>query len=131
MDLHSFSGALRRFIARKRCPSTIVSDNAKTFVGANALQQKEQLEPFLAGRYFNWKFNPPGGRNHGGAWEGLIAVAKQPLSATLCGNIVDDETMLTVLAEMEALLNGRPLTNLTDDPNCVEPLTPFHLLINR
>ncbi|KFD65640.1 hypothetical protein M514_22235 [Trichuris suis] len=123
MDVHSFIGALRRFIARRGCPSTIVSDNAKTFVGTNALQQKEQLDRFLADRSTRLV--------GGGAWERLIAVAKKALSATLRGNSVDDETLLTVFAEVEALLNGRPLTYLTDDPDCVEPLTPFHLLIGR
>ncbi|KFD53629.1 hypothetical protein M513_05545 [Trichuris suis] len=39
MDVHSFIRALRRFIARRGCPSTTVFDNAETFVGTNALQQ--------------------------------------------------------------------------------------------
>ncbi|KFD66164.1 hypothetical protein M514_21678 [Trichuris suis] len=102
------------FIARRGCPSTIVSDNAKTFVGTNALQQKGQLGRFLADWYINWKFRPPGGPDHGGAWERLIAVAKNALSATPCGNSVHDETLLTVFAEVEGLPNGH-LLNLSNE----------------
>ncbi|KHJ47044.1 hypothetical protein D918_02590 [Trichuris suis] len=78
MDVHSFIRALRRFIARRGCPSTTVSDNAETFVGTNALQQEEQLDRFLADRYINWKFNPPGGPHHDGAWERLMRWRKRP-----------------------------------------------------
>uniref|UniRef100_A0A5S6R617 Integrase catalytic domain-containing protein n=1 Tax=Trichuris muris TaxID=70415 RepID=A0A5S6R617_TRIMR len=131
MDVHSFINAVRRFIARRGCPNTIVSDNAKTFVASSTLQNDERIGRFLADRCINWKFNPPGGPHHGGAWERLIAAAKKALAATLRGNAVDDETLLTVFAEVKALLNGRPLTYLSDDPDCVEPLTPFHLITAR
>ncbi|CDW58751.1 hypothetical protein TTRE_0000707601 [Trichuris trichiura] len=77
----------------------------------------------------DWDFNLPGGPHHDGAWERLIAVAKKALSATFCENIVDDEMMLTVFAEMETLLNGRSLTYLTEGHDCVEPQTPFCLLM--
>ena len=39
-----------------------------------------------------------------------------------------DEIMLTALKEVENLLNGRPLTHMSVDPNDPSPLTPNHLL---
>lgn len=42
--------------------------------------------------------------------------------------ILDDEALNTVLCEVEAILNDRPITPSTDDPNDLEALTPNHLL---
>ena len=35
------------------------------------------------------------------------------------------------LCEVEAIVNGRPITKLSDDPRDLEPLTPNHLLLLR
>ncbi|KAJ8020735.1 hypothetical protein HOLleu_40408 [Holothuria leucospilota] len=37
----------------------------------------------------------------------------------------------TVFAEAESIINGRPLTKLSDDPEDPSPLTPNHLLLLR
>lgn len=42
---------------------------------------------------------------------------------------VDDENFCTVLCEVEAILNSRPITKLSDDPNDLEMLTPNHILL--
>ena len=40
--------------------------------------------------------------------------------------LVNDQTLATVVAEMSALLNTRPLTYLSVDPTDPDPLTPNH-----
>lgn len=35
----------------------------------------------------------------------------------------------TVCCEVECILNDRPITKLSDDPNDLDPLTPNHLLL--
>ena len=42
---------------------------------------------------------------------------------------LDDERLLTLLCEVEQIVNGRPLTKVSDDPNDAEALTPNHLLL--
>lgn len=42
---------------------------------------------------------------------------------------LDDEGLQTFLCEVESIINGRPITTNTDDPNDLEPLTPNHLLL--
>ena len=45
--------------------------------------------------------------------------------------VLDDECLQTLLCEAESIINGRPLTKVSDDPNDLEPLTPNHLLLLR
>jgi len=45
--------------------------------------------------------------------------------------VLDDEGLDTLMCEVEAIINGRPITKLSDDPRDAEPLTPNHLLLLR
>lgn len=42
--------------------------------------------------------------------------------------VLDDEGLHTVFCEVEAILNDRPITPSSEDPNDLEALTPNHLL---
>jgi hypothetical protein len=44
---------------------------------------------------------------------------------------VNEEVLRTVLAEVMAILNARPLTHLSVDPEDESPLTPNHFLLGR
>ena len=44
---------------------------------------------------------------------------------------VHDETFLTSIAEIEFIVNGRPLTHISMDPRDLEPLTPNNILLGR
>ncbi|KFD48888.1 hypothetical protein M514_10251 [Trichuris suis] len=113
MDAHSFMMALRRFIARRGLPAVIFSDNGRNFVAAEKIIreifERDQLKRYLADQDIEWKFTPPHGPHFGGVWERLTAVAKRALTAVLNGNTVTDELLPTAFAEVESLLNGRPL----------------------
>ena len=67
----------------------------------------------------------------GGIWERLVKSAKKALKITLNGQLVNDETLLTLMAEIESLLNSRPLTHVSIDPQDLEAITPNHFLIGR
>ena len=51
------------------------------------------------------------------------------LRALLGCQLVDDEALLTLMAEVEKILNDRPLTSPTSDSNDPEPLSPSKLLL--
>lgn len=78
-----------------------------------------------------WFFNPPSAPHFGGVWERLVKSAKKALKITLNGQLVNDETLLTLMAEIESLLIIRPLTHVSVDPQDLEAITPNHFLIGR
>ena len=44
------------------------------------------------------------------------------------GDRLDEESFRTLMCEVEAVINSRPLTVVSGEPNDHEPLTPSHLL---
>ena len=88
-----------------------------------------QIHDILLQKGINWIFNPPAGSHHGGVWERLIRSVRKVLNSTLNGQSLDEEGLHTVLCEAEAILNSRPITKVSTDPNDLEALTPNHLLL--
>lgn len=64
----------------------------------------------------------------------MIKAAKRAISAILKDTDVTDEELQSCFVGVESLLNSRPLTTVSDDPNESndEPvLTPNHFLIGQ
>ena len=61
----------------------------------------------------------------------LIQSAKRTLSIILGSKRLSFDIFETIMVEVEAILNSRPLTNVTDQPENEAPLTPNHFLIQR
>ncbi|XP_030596228.1 uncharacterized protein LOC115787620 [Archocentrus centrarchus] len=123
--------AIRRFISRRGQVIHIRSDNGTNFVGAErelrealASLNHEQIQGALISNGVEWSFNPPAGSHHGGVWERMIRLVKRILNSVLHQQMLDDDGLHTVMCEVEAILNDRPITKLSDDPNDLEPLTP-------
>ena len=78
-----FIKCLKRLIARRGKPSTIYSDNAKSFQAAakspKQIIKSEQLHKHLTKENINCKFNLPKAPWWGGHFERLIGVIKQAL----------------------------------------------------
>lgn len=127
--------ALRRFFARRGTPALLVSDNASNFVAADTELQliftSSPLQNFLANREIKWKFNPPHAPHFGGVWERLIRSCKDALYAVIGSQPLTDDTFATVLNEIEAFLNNRPITDVSTDINDTDALTPNHFLLGR
>ena len=43
---------------------------------------------------------------------------------------MNDETLLTLMAEIESLLTSQPLTRISVDPQDLEAITPNHFVIS-
>ena len=138
LDTDSFVNALRRFISRRGKPEKILSDNGTNFVGGErelreslAEIDQDRVRRVLNEKDIDWEFNPPTASHFGGAWERMIRSIRKILKGLLGEQVVTDEVLLTFLAEVEAILNARPLTRLSLDPRDKEPLTPNHLLLMK
>lgn len=64
-------------------------------------------------------------------WERTIRSIQKILRSLLGGQTVNDETLLALIAEVEKILNDRPLTPPKSDSNDPEHLTPSKLLLPR
>ena len=134
LDTNSFIDALRRFISRRGGPEIIRSDNGTNFHGGerelrSALSEwnQQKINAFTSQR----EINPPTASHMGGVWERIVQSVKRILKALLREQLVNDESLLTLMAETESVINSRPLTLNPDDPIDAEPLTPSHLLLLR
>jgi len=135
-----FIVALKRFISRRGICQHIYTDNATNFVGANkqleelknvwdSKEHKENVQSFLNGNSITWHFIPPRAPHFGGLWEAAVKSVKQHLNRTVANiNLTYDE-MYTVLVQIEACINSRPLIPLSNDPNDLAVLTHAHFLI--
>ena len=128
--------AIRRFMCRRGQISNLRSDNGTNFVGAErelreALRALDhnKIQSALAKRGIAWTFNPPAGSHYGGTWERIIRLIRKVLYSIVKQQTMDDESFCTILCEIEAILNSRPITKLSDDPNDLETLTPNHILL--
>ncbi|XP_059059439.1 uncharacterized protein LOC131852731 [Achroia grisella] len=59
----------------------------------------------------------------------MVRSVKEALRVTLHERYPTDETLVTLLAEVENTVNSRPLTHVSVTPSDPEALTPNHILI--
>lgn len=76
-------------------------------------------------------FNPPAAPHMGGVWERLVRSCKRALNVVLKKQVLTDEVLATTMAEVESLVNSRPLTEVSSDVDGMEALTPNHFLLGR
>ena len=137
LDTDSFLHALRRFIARRGQISQLRCDNGTNFVGAErelreALTEmkKDHIQHELLKHNIQWIFNPPAASHMGGSWERQIRTVRKVLAqlSREFGDMFDDESFHTLMCEVEAIINSRPMTTVSADPDDMEPLTPNNIL---
>ncbi|XP_062557125.1 uncharacterized protein LOC134221984 [Armigeres subalbatus] len=92
---------------------------------------KKKLKVFCVERNIEWSFIPPRSPHFGGIWEAGVKSAKFHLRPILADHKLSYEELTTVLAQIEATLNSRPLVPSSDDPNDLTAITPAHFLIGR
>ncbi|XP_062134720.1 uncharacterized protein LOC133844653 [Drosophila sulfurigaster albostrigata] len=136
LTAEKFLEAFSRFVARRGCPLHMYSDNGKTFVGASSILSKEFVESTRnlivtthSHQGLAWHFNPPGAPHMGGLWEAGVKSFKTHFYKTVSSVKHTFEELSTLLSKIEACLNSRPLTPMSEDVSDLAALTPGHFLI--
>ena len=139
-SLHCSSSSLH-CQARISCP--ICSDHGSNFIRAKgelkALQDllssrvtRGMISEFCSSHNIQWKYIPERSPRFGGIWESAVKSVKNHLKRVVSPVKLTFEEFTTVLTQIEACLNSRPLTPVNSpDDDGILALTPGHFLIGK
>ena len=136
MSAEEFLFCLRRFIARRGTPKEIISDNAKQFKTASTVLNNvwssvlscDQVHDYAANQGIQWKFIVDLAPWMGGFYERLVGLTKRALRKTIGNRCLTEKQLVTVLVEVETIVNSRPLIYVDDDINSSFIITPLNFL---
>ncbi|KAK7898591.1 hypothetical protein WMY93_019444 [Mugilogobius chulae] len=139
MDATSCINALRRFFAIRGPAKKLKSDCGTNFIaackelGMDKNSQDPKIQRFLSEIGCVWEFNPPHASHMGGSWERMIGVARRILDSMFLDLHVNltHEVLSTLMAEVSAIMNARPLVSVSTDPDNPQVLSPNMLLTQK
>lgn len=134
-----FMMALRRFISVRGRVATIHCDNATNFHGAdNEMTEfykmlhsnatKTALEREFVPQQISFKFIPASSPHVGGLWESNVKAVKFHMKRIMGLTKLNFEELFTLLKQIEACLNSRPICKMSESPEDFQILTPGHFL---
>ena len=131
--LHPYTSLPDKGVLLKIAIATVSSaDHVQT--EANILFDEGAQKSFiteLSRRGTEWRFIPKRAPWYGGFWERLIGLTKTSLKKILGRQFVTMETLQTIVSEIEAVMNDRPLTHVSSNIDDLEPLTPSNVFYGR
>ena len=149
MTTEEFLQALQHMYNRRRLCNTLWSENQTIFKKADkdiqwlfeASSQKinkvckkldpSRLQKETSSKGIKWKFITERSPHCGGWWERICRSLKEPLRMILGKALLTYTEMYTVLTDIEAVINSRPLMFIGNDINDGEVITPAHLALGR
>ncbi len=89
-----------------------------------------EVKEYLSSLGVEWMFNVERAPLWGGAFERLVKSTKRCLRKFVGRTQISFDELVTVLAEIDSVINSRPLTYVSAG-DMEEPLTPSHLIVGR
>lgn len=136
----AFISAFLRFTGLRGSCTQLFSDNGTNFTGAERelgrmvnSWAKTDSEEFRQLRELKvkWHFITPSAPHQGGLWEAAVKSMKHHLRRVIGQHALEGDHFRTLLAQISAILNSRPLSALSEDPTDLEFLCPGHFVIGR
>lgn len=134
MDASSFICALRRFFALRGPATLLRCDRGTNFIGGKSdleSTDEEKIQKFVKQQGCEWKFNPPHASHFGGVWERQIGTIRRVLNAMfaeLGHQQLTHELLTTLMSEVSAIVNARPIASIPTDGDDPQPLSPHTIL---
>lgn len=64
----------------------------------------------------------------GGGWEKQIGTIRKVLIGIMKEQVLHDEGLNTLMGDVEAVINSRPISTVSSDCHVLSPIAPNHLL---
>ena len=91
----------------------------------------QRINKYSSNKRITWHINPSAAPHMGGTWQRIIRTVKNVMLSMIKNAVLTDFQLMTVFTEIEAIINNRPLTYVSDNPYDFELLTPNHVLLGR
>ncbi|XP_069129153.1 uncharacterized protein [Argopecten irradians] len=141
MTSSAFINALRRFVSIRGEVQELYSDRGTNFVGSTNDLKIDTInvgdgpvKDYLYRRGITWKFNSPHSSHMGGVWERMIGLSRRILDSLLLehnNKNLTHEVLTTLMYEVCAILNARPIISVSNDSETPQILSPSVLLTQK
>ena len=112
--------------------------NGSNFIGTDrklrkALEKLGQRKIYkdLSFQNIIWKFNISLNPWKGTAWKSIVKLTKKTMKAVMKDRTYHEESLITLLCEIETMLNSRPLLPCCNDPSDFDALIPNDFIIKK
>ena len=139
LSTDAFLNGLRQFIARRGKPAMIICDNAPQFKSAKSVldyqwlqvMSDENVQLHFSHEGICWKYTTEFAPWQGRFYERLVGLAKRALRKSIGRSLLSMDRLTTLVSEIKAIMNTRPLTYVHDDVNSAFVLTPAHFMTGK